>query len=52
MGILYSRVRAEEKLLFEEFDRRGVELELVDDNTLIFDITAAAHTQRFVATNG
>jgi [lysine-biosynthesis-protein LysW]--L-2-aminoadipate ligase len=47
VGILYSRVRAEEKLLFEEFDRRGVELELVDDNTLIFDITAAAHTQRF-----
>ncbi len=47
VGILYSRVRAEEKLLFEEFDRRGVELELIDDNTLIFDITASAHTQRF-----
>ena len=47
MGILYSRVRAEEKLLFEEFDRRGVELELIDDNTLIFDITAAAHARRF-----
>jgi [lysine-biosynthesis-protein LysW]--L-2-aminoadipate ligase len=47
VGILYSRVRAEEKLLFEEFDRRGVDLELIDDNTLIFDITASAHTQRF-----
>ncbi|MFN3334454.1 MAG: lysine biosynthesis protein LysX, partial [Caldilinea sp.] len=47
VGILYSRVRAEEKLLFEEFDRRGVELELIDDNTLIFDITAAAHARRF-----
>lgn len=47
VGILYSRVRTEEKLLFEEFDRRSVELELIDDNTLIFDITAAAHTQRF-----
>ena len=47
VGILYSRVRAEEKLLFEAFDRRGVDLELVDDNTLIFDITAEAHTRRF-----
>ena len=47
VGILYSRVRAEEKLLFEELDRRGVDLELIDDNTLVFDITAAAHTQRF-----
>jgi len=47
VGILYSRVRAEEKLLFEAFDRRSVDLELVDDNTLIFDITAEAHTRRF-----
>ncbi len=47
VGILYSRVRAEEKLLFEEFDRRGVVLELVDDNSLVFDITAAAHARRF-----
>ena len=47
VGILYSRVRAEEKLLFEAFDKRGVDLELVDDNTLIFDITAEAHTRRF-----
>jgi [lysine-biosynthesis-protein LysW]--L-2-aminoadipate ligase len=39
VGILYSRVRAEEKLLFEEFDRRDVELELIDDGQLIFDIT-------------
>ena len=47
VGILYSRVRAEEKLLFEAFDKRGVDLELVDDNMLIFDITAEAHTRRF-----
>jgi [lysine-biosynthesis-protein LysW]--L-2-aminoadipate ligase len=47
VGILYSRVRAEEKLLFEAFDRRGVDLDLIDDNTLIFDITAEAHTRRF-----
>jgi [lysine-biosynthesis-protein LysW]--L-2-aminoadipate ligase len=39
VGVLYSRVRVEEKLLFEAFDRRGVELELLDDQRLIFDLT-------------
>ena len=39
VGILYSRVRAEEKLLFEEFEKRGVDLELLDDSQLIFEIT-------------
>ncbi len=39
VGILYSRVRAEEKLLFAAFDRRGVDLELIDDGKLIFEIT-------------
>ena len=39
VGVLYSRVRVEEKLLFEAFERRGVTLELLDDSTLVFDIT-------------
>jgi [lysine-biosynthesis-protein LysW]--L-2-aminoadipate ligase len=39
VGILFSRVRAEEKLLFEEFAKRGVDLELLDDGQLIFEIT-------------
>ena len=40
VGILYSRVRAEEKLLFEEFTERGAEFDLLDDDRkLIFDIT-------------
>jgi [lysine-biosynthesis-protein LysW]--L-2-aminoadipate ligase len=39
VGILYSRVRAEEKLLFEEFEKRNVDLELLDDGQLIFEIT-------------
>lgn len=39
VGILHSRVRAEEKLLFEEFARRDVDLELIDDSQLIFEIT-------------
>ncbi|MGQ0734862.1 MAG: lysine biosynthesis protein LysX [Acidobacteriota bacterium] len=39
VGVLYSRVRAEEKLLFEAFERRGIDLDLLDDQTLVFDIT-------------
>jgi len=39
VGVLYSRVRAEEKLLFEEFDRRGVDFDLIDDRKIAFEIT-------------
>lgn len=39
VGILYSRVRVEEKLLFEAFARRGVEFDLLDDRDLIFELT-------------
>ncbi len=48
IGILYSRVRAEEKLLFEACERRGVDFELLDDGQLIFDISGVnGHMQRF-----
>ncbi len=40
VGILYSRVRVEEKLLFEAFEKRGVDFELLDDRDLIFEITS------------
>ena len=39
VGILYSRVRAEEKLLFEAFQQRGVDFDLIDDRRLVFDLT-------------
>lgn len=42
VGILYSRVRAEEKLLFSAFEKRGVDFDLIDDRRLIFDLTANA----------
>jgi [lysine-biosynthesis-protein LysW]--L-2-aminoadipate ligase len=38
-GLLHSRVRVEEKLLFEEFERRGIDFDLLDDQKLTFDIT-------------
>ena len=48
IGILYSRVRAEEKLLFDACERRGVDFELLDDGQLIFDISGVnGHMQRF-----
>jgi [lysine-biosynthesis-protein LysW]--L-2-aminoadipate ligase len=39
VGILYSRVRAEEKLLFAAFQKRGVDFDLLDDRKLIFELT-------------
>jgi len=36
VGMLLSRVRVEEKLLIEAFERRGVKVELLDDRDLVF----------------
>jgi [lysine-biosynthesis-protein LysW]--L-2-aminoadipate ligase len=41
-AILYSRVRAEEKLLFEAFEKRGANVDLLDDRTLVFQIAPAS----------
>jgi [lysine-biosynthesis-protein LysW]--L-2-aminoadipate ligase len=38
VGILYSRVRVEEKLIFEAFEKRGVTFDLLDDRLLVFEI--------------
>jgi [lysine-biosynthesis-protein LysW]--L-2-aminoadipate ligase len=38
IGILLSRVRKEEKLLFEEFDRRGLEFDRLDDREIVFNL--------------
>jgi [lysine-biosynthesis-protein LysW]--L-2-aminoadipate ligase len=38
VGVLYSRVRVEEKLLFEEFKRRGVTFDRIDDREVIFEL--------------
>ena len=40
IGVLCSRIRAEEKLLFESFSRRGLDFEKIDDRELIFEIGA------------
>lgn len=38
IGVLYSRVRVEEKFLFEEFERRGIVYDKLDDREAIFDL--------------
>jgi [lysine-biosynthesis-protein LysW]--L-2-aminoadipate ligase len=45
IGVLYSRVRVEEKLLFEEFARRGIDFTRLDDRELIFEL--GREPQRF-----
>ncbi|MBV7328112.1 lysine biosynthesis protein LysX [Chloroflexi bacterium TSY] len=39
IAVLYSRVRAEEKLLFQALQKRGIEFDLIDDRNLTFEIT-------------
>ena len=38
IGILCSLIRKEEKLLFDEFRRQGLEFERIDDRELILDL--------------
>ena len=38
VGVLCSRIRVEEKLLFEALSARGVAYEKLDDRTLVFDL--------------
>lgn len=37
LGLLFSRIRMEEKLLIKEINRRGIELEKIDSRKLVFD---------------
>ena len=38
IGVLLSRVRVEEKLLFQAFERRGLGIEVINDRQIIFDL--------------
>jgi [lysine-biosynthesis-protein LysW]---L-2-aminoadipate ligase len=42
IAILCSRIRVEEKLLFAEFDRRGVRFDRIDDGALVLDLDRIA----------
>ena len=49
IGILLSRVRAEERLLIEEIERRGIQHEIIDVRTLVWDVENAENFTRFDA---
>jgi [lysine-biosynthesis-protein LysW]---L-2-aminoadipate ligase len=38
VGVLFSRVRVEEKLIFEAFEKRNIPYTLIDDRDLVLDI--------------
>ena len=38
VGVLLSRVRVEEKLLLEAFERRGIRTKLIDDREVVFKL--------------
>ena len=38
IGVLCSRIRVEEKLLFEAFERRRLQFERIDDREVVFDL--------------
>ena len=43
LGLLYSRVRVEEKMLFETLDARGVQYDRIDDRDVEFDLHNPGH---------
>jgi [lysine-biosynthesis-protein LysW]---L-2-aminoadipate ligase len=38
LGMLYSRIRTDEKMLLDAAAKRGVQVELIDDRTLVLDL--------------
>ena len=47
LAVLYSRVRAEEKLLFDALDSRGVAYDKIDDREVIFDLLDPSPWQQY-----
>ncbi len=43
IGLLYSRVRVEEKLLFDALDKRGISYDKIDDRDVEFDLQEPGH---------
>ena len=47
VGILYSRIRAEEKLIVEAVQARGLDYEMIDVRTAVFDLNQREQWQQF-----
>ncbi len=49
LGVLYSRLRVEEKWIFADLEARGLDYERLDDRTAVFDLDDPGPWQRFDA---
>jgi [lysine-biosynthesis-protein LysW]--L-2-aminoadipate ligase len=49
IGVLYSRVRVEEKWIFAALEKRGVDYERIDDRKIHFDLESPGQWRRFDA---
>ncbi len=49
IGVLFSRVRVEEKWIFSAMERRGIDYERLDDRRIIFDLDRPEHWQQYDA---
>ncbi len=47
IGVLYSRLRVEEKWLFAALDKRGLDYDRILDRDATFDLTVRDHWQRY-----
>ena len=52
IAVLLSRVRVEEKLLIQAFSRRGVDVQVIDDRDVIFDVSEEMVFQHDVLRHG
>ncbi|KAB8140123.1 lysine biosynthesis protein LysX [Chloroflexia bacterium SDU3-3] len=43
IGVLCSRIRVEEKLIFAEFEKRGVPFERINDQDIVFDLNSGSY---------
>ena len=49
IGVLYSRVRVEEKWIFQALEKRGIDYDRLDDRTIHFDLNHPAPWQEYDA---
>ena len=49
IGVLYSRVRVEEKWIFSALEKRGIDYERLDDRAISFDLENPGHWLEFDA---
>ena len=49
IGVLYSRVRVEEKWIFNALEKRGIDFDRLDDRTIHFDLESSAQWTQYDA---